>query len=274
MHLEIALVDLFHPSDPPLLRSAILLCLVAVPITLLLLGVDRRVLDNESLWLKPLKFHLSLAVHGITVLIAARFLPEAWQTHIAIKIGLFSFGAVIIYEALFLSLQAARGVRSHFNDATTFDAIGGTVMAAGAGVLVMVPLILGAALTITALRGGLSGIFGNPLPFALALGFILTGWLGGQTGGAIGANGGPFVGVDPAVGPFMPLTGWSFTGGDYRISHFLGVHAMQAVPIATLILLTFLPSSVVAALTLPLAGGWAGLTLHTLSRASDGLPPI
>jgi len=268
------MLTLTYPSDPPLLRSAILLCLIATPITLLLLGFDRRVLDEETLWLKPLKFHLSLAVHGITVLIAARYLPETWQTHIVTKIGLFSFGAVIIYEALFLSLQAGRGVRSHFNDATAFDAIGGTIMAAGAGVLVAVPLLLGVALAVAALRGGLSGIAANPLPFALALGFILAGWLGGQTGGAIGANGGPFVGVDPTSGPLMPLTGWSLTGGDYRISHFLGVHAMQALPIAALILLAVLPTSVVALLTLPLAGGWAGLTLFTLARASEGLPPF
>jgi len=73
------------------------------------------------------------------------------------------------------------------------------------------------------------------MPFALAIGVILTGWLGGQTVGAIGANGGPFIDEDPTTGPFMPLIGWSLNGGDYRISHFLGVHAMQALPIAALI---------------------------------------
>lgn len=263
-----------YPTDAPALRSAIVLCLVAIPLTLLLLGLDRRVLDDEALWLKPLKFHISLAVHGITVLVASRFLPEVWQSHTITKIGLFVFGAVILYEAIFLSLQAGRGVRSHFNDATAFDAIGGFIMAAGAGVLVIVPLILGVALAAATLRGGWGSIAADPFPFAMALGFILAGWLGGQTGSAIGANGGPFVGVDPSAGPFMPLTGWSLNGGDYRISHFLGVHAMQAIPIAALILLAFLPSGVVAALTLPLAGGWAGLTLFTLARASEGLPPL
>ena len=49
---------------------------------------------------------------------------------------------------------------------------------------------------------------------------------------------------------------------------------MQALPIAALILLAILPSSLVALLTLPLAGGWAGLTLFTLARASEGLPPF
>jgi len=175
---------------------------------------------------------------------------------------------------VFLSLQAARGVRSHFNDTTAFDAIGGTIMAAGAGVLVMIPLALGAALVVAAARGGWSGIAANPLPFAVGIGFVLAGWLGGQTGGAIGANAGPFVSVDPATGPFMPLTGWALTGGDYRIAHFLGVHAMQAVPLAALALLAVLPGQVVAALTVPLAAGWAGLTLLAMTRAAEGLPPF
>lgn len=268
------MLTLSYPTDPPLLRGAIVLCLIAVPIALVLLGLDRRVLDDETLWLKPLKFYLSLALHGATVLVAMRFLPDSWQAHWTAKAGLFLFGAVIIYELVFLTLQAGRGVRSHFNDTSAFDAIGGTIMAAGAGILVAVPLIVGAALAIATLRGGWSAAAQNPLPLALALGFILSGWLGGQTGGAIGANGGPFVGVDPAAGPFMPLTGWSLSGGDYRIAHFLGVHAMQALPIAAVILLALLPSAVVAVLTLPLAGGWALLTLTVMARAGAGLPPI
>lgn len=263
-----------YPRDAPLLRSAIVLCLVLAHIALVLLWLDRRVLDDEALWLKPLKFHLSLAVHGITVLLAVRFLPEVWQAHPITKVGLWAFAAVIIYESLFLSLQAGRGVRSHFNSTTLFDSIGGSIMAAGAGVLVAVPFAIGTALAITALRSGWTGITADPRTFAFALGFILAGWLGGQTGGAIGANGGPFVGMAPTVGTFMPLTGWSLSGGDYRISHFLGIHAMQALPIATVTLLAILPASLAAALTLPLAAGWAGLTLFAFARAADGLPPF
>lgn len=268
------MLTLTHPADAPFLRLAILLCLVAIPLAILLLGLDRRVLDDEARWLKPLKFHISLAVHGITVLIAARLSPDVWQSHPITRSGLILFGAVIIYEAVFLSIQAGRGVGSHFNDATAFDAIGGSIMAAGAGVLVIVPLLLGVALAVGAFRNGWSGIAANPLPLAMALGFILAGWLGAHTGSAMGANGGPFVGVDPVNAAFMPFTGWSLDGGDYRISHFLGVHAMQALPIAVLILLVFLPSSTVAALMLPIAAAWSGLTLFTLARAAEGLPPV
>ena len=268
MHL-LALAD-----ENAALRGAILLCLLAIPVALILLLLDRRILDDELIWLKPFKFHLSLLVHAVTVLFAARLLPDVWQTHAVTKAGLTLFGVVVIYEAVILSIQAGRGVRSHFNDTTTFDAIGGTIMAAGAGVLVIVPLLIGLVLAVAAWRGGWTEVSENPLRLAAALGFILTGWLAAQTGSAIGANAGPFVGVDPGSGRFMPLTGWALEGGDYRISHFLGVHAMQAVPLMVLILLLIFPPAVVAALTLPLAAGWVALTLHALARAANGLPPL
>ncbi len=256
------------------LRLAITLCLVAIPVAMVLLALDRRVLGGELIWLKPFKFHLSLLVHAVTVLFAARLLPDAWQAHIVTKAGLTLFGVVVIYEAVFLSIQAGRGVRSHFNDTTAFDAIGGSIMAAGAGVLVIVPLLIGLALAVATWRGGWAEVLDNPVRLAAALGFLLTGWLAAQTGSAIGANAGPFVAVDPSLGRFMPLTGWALDGGDYRISHFLGVHAMQAVPLVVLILLLIFPPGFVAALTVPVTAGWALLTLFTLARAADGLPPL
>lgn len=248
---------------------ALALCVVMVPVTMVLLQVDGRVLDGEAVWLKPLKFQLALGLHAATVLVVAALLPGALaQARLVRWVGA-ALGVTAIYEVLFIAVQAARGVRSHFNSATWFDEVGGTIMAGGAGVLTLAPAVVGVVLLWHLVRRGSDRL---ALHLGMALGLILSGWLGGQTGGAIGANQGPLVGA--AVGPFLPLTGWSLTGGDLRISHFAGLHAIQALPLGGLVAGALLPRRVAVGAVVLGAVGWAWVTLWLLAMAQAGLPPV
>jgi hypothetical protein len=81
------------------------------------------------------------------------------------------------------------------------------------------------------------------------------------------------VGV-PDGGPSMPVTGWSTTGGDLRVPHFIGVHGLQIVPLfalALVLLATRVPrlreDIVRVRLVCTFAGAYTGLMLLALWQA-------
>ena len=132
----------------------------------------------------------------------------------------------IAYEVILLSLQAARGVRSHFKNATAFDAISGQIMAAGAGVLVTAPMIIAACMLFQAIRHQMA----SPLLLATVLGLLIGNRLAAYAGPSLGMNGGPFVGPFDPADPTLPLLGWCLAIGDLRIANFFGLHMMHFIP--------------------------------------------
>lgn len=80
-------------------------------------------------------------------------------------------------------------------------------------------------------------------------------------------------------GPGLAVTGWSTTGGDLRIGHFLGLHAAQGLPLLALLLgvlaawrTMFCNERVRLGLVVVAAGTWLGGTLLLSWRALRGQP--
>ena len=94
---------------------------------------------------KPAVFGLSFGITLVTIVWVASFLPLAERTRLAL---LTIFTAASVVETALVSLQAWRGVPSHFNVATAFDALVARALAVGGIALVVV--IVG--LTATAFR--------------------------------------------------------------------------------------------------------------------------
>ena len=196
--------------------------LLAFPV-LALQGVDPRTLHEVSVWVKPAKFLLSVGIFSLT---AAWFWgyvrPERrdgrtmrWTARILI--------ASASFELLYIGLQAARGLDSHFNFSSAFHIIMYALMGIAALILTATTLPLAWEIAKRP-RAGLSRDFVAALVIGLLLTFLLGAGLGfymSQTAGhSVGAEGGRVL-----------FFGWNRSGGDLRIAHFLGIHAQQAIPL-------------------------------------------
>lgn len=225
-------------------RPLMVFCAILVPVAVAcVLGIvlDHRQLIGESVWLKPLKFCLSIITFGTTLAWLLSLLRRTPK--LAYFAGCVITGAGTV-EMVGILAQAARDKRSHFNVSTPLDSTIFGFMGFMITVLWVVSMLigvialcqrLGSKVTTSALRYGLGlSVLG------MAVGFLMVGptpqqQAALQRGTGTGYLGAHSVGV-PDGGPGMPLTGWSTIGGDLRIPHFVGLHAFQAIPLAALLL--------------------------------------
>lgn len=235
--------------------------------TVLLWLVDKRLLGEASVWAKPMKFALSVAVHAATIALVVRLLGDEWRMGAVMAVIAIVFAVACIAEVGYITFQAARQQHSHFNQTTAFHRAMYSFMAAAAVVITATAAIVG----IVAFLDPQARLEG-PLRLAIVLGLVGGTVLTLVTAFTIGARLSPHVGVEPAGAARMPLTGWSLAVGDLRVAHFLATHMMQALPVAGLLAVRFLPGP---AATLAVAGTailWTALTLATYRQALAGLP--
>jgi hypothetical protein len=187
---------------------------------------DDRLLLGVSVWEKPAKFFLALALHLATAGWALSLLnPELRRsTGLHWAVGLML--AAAFAELIYIVGRAARGEASHFNTATPLDAVLYSIMGVGALTLTFTAGYVGYRLW-RSRKGDLwREAAGLGLMLGAVLGTLTAGYMSSQTGHAVGGA------VGDASG--LPFFRWSTTGGDLRVAHFVGLHAMQAVPLAAL----------------------------------------
>lgn len=212
---------------------------LALP-SLIALFIDERVLNDISVWIKPLKFQASLTLMLVTLLLLLPLIEQ--RTRAGRGVWLASFVAVITAsgEILYITLQAARGRPSHFNDSTPFEALAYNLMGVGAAFLVLSSLVIGVYILRRPSPGAPSGILLGA-GWGLVLGSIATLMTAFPlASGEIGGPGHWVGGIRTDLGG-LPLVGWSRTGGDLRVPHFFATHIMQALPILGLVLDRFAP---------------------------------
>lgn len=180
-----------------------------------------------------------------------------------------AFLAACVIEMGYITLQAAMGQPSHFNTSTPLHATMFSVMAFCA------VIIIGKA-------GMIGVVVWRDIGFRaidLMRHAIVAGLIGGTvltlvTALSIGANVGPFVGVEPGPTEKMFLSFWSMAGGDLRISHFHATHMIHAVPASGLLIGAIAPVSTHRRLVLVFVALWTLLTILAFQEASQGQPII
>ncbi len=193
---------------------------------------DARQITGVNAWLKPAKFGLSSAVTCLTLAWIAGYLGDwprirNWSGKI--------FATSIAIEIIVIDMQAGRGTTSHFNTATPFDRAAFIVM----GVSICTLWLSMAAMTYALLFQRLKP---SSWAWALRLGLLLS-LLGAAGGGFMlrqtpeqrpttkpALFGSHTVGA-PDGGPGLPIANWSEHHGDLRVAHFLGLHAVQIIPL-------------------------------------------
>lgn len=236
-------LEILHERQE-MLFSFGLLNLVAALVFIVLALLRPMELAGANVWFKPIKFALSTCILLWSVAWYAGYLPAGRDT--SISYWLLALSAA--FEVIYIAWQAARGEASHFNLSTSFHSMMFGLMGLGA--------------TLMTLSVGYMGIkfFGSTsveLPdyylWAIRLGVLLfvvfafEGFLmGSRLSHTVGA---------PDGGPGLPFLNWSMTHGDLRIAHFIGMHALQVLPLMAWFVLKDIRWSLALALAYGLLAG-------------------
>ena len=180
-----------------------------------ILGINR--------WIKPMKFASSIAIFLLTVAVFLSFvrgyewskLIIAWATILT-----------MVGEMVIIVTQATRGTTSHFNTKTGIDSALFGLM----GTMIALNTLAAVYLLFVYFVAEIN--LSTPVVWGVRLGIILF-LIASAEGGYMISHLSHSVGVADG-GAGLPFVNWSTTGGDLRIAHFVGIHAMQVLPAATL----------------------------------------
>ena len=215
---------------------------VVVAIALIPLWIlDSRELLGVSVWEKPIKFYISVAIFSFTYSWLSSFLTRGGRW---VKLTGFVIAVSLAVENVLILAMASIGETSHFNVSTP------TAIAIWSIMATFISIVLFSTIFIS-----LMILFQKQQEFnlklALALGsintavgmglaYLMTWPTATQLANYQGIAGAHAVGVSDG-GPGLPFLGWSTVAGDLRVGHFFGLHSIQvaAILLAISLLLPF-----------------------------------
>lgn len=224
-------------------------------IFLLLTQFTSTPIRGLNAWFKPFKFALSIGIFSWTM---------AWYTyelHTPTFVNLYNWVTILLlgFEVVYIALQAGRGKLSHYNLSSPLYSF--------------LTVMMGVAAAIVTLFTGYIGVlfctdnFPN-LPYyyvlSIQIAILLFVFFAFQ-GASMGARQTHTVG-GPEGEAAMPVLNWSTRYGDLRIAHFIGMHALQVLPLLSwYVLRDTISTAIVGTL-------YGVLAIYTLVKALQGKP--
>jgi hypothetical protein len=255
-----------------------LLMLPALAIAIAGLLIDPRIITDAPAWLKPVKFAVSIAIYVFTLAWAFTLIPGWRKTR---RVVGWATAITMVLEFAIIALQAYRGTTSHFNFSTPLNGVLFIIM----GVAIVAQTLISIAVAVAFWRQPFED---TAMGWALRLGMIITivgalsaGFMTHPTAAQLAAEhagqGMPIMGAHtvgaPDGGPGLSGTGWSIEHGDLRIPHFIGLHALQVLPLIAFVMRRLrLSSDTRVRLTLTAAGSYFTLIVLLLVQALRGQP--
>ena len=233
-----------------------LICLILSLIFIILTKISNTQVFNVNAWYKPFKFAFSTFLFVWAMAWYCYYLPN-------FNIKLFNWSVIILlgFEIFYIAFQASKGQLSHYNISTPIYSALYSIMAIAASLVTLYTAYVGIL------------FFTNSFPdlpnyylWAIRLGIIIFVIFSFE-GFAMGSRLNHSVGAVNDNSNWF-IIGWSKTVGDLRVSHFIGMHALQVLPILSYYILKN------TKLTIGLSIVYGILALLTLIQALQGKPLI
>ncbi|CAB4643865.1 MAG: hypothetical protein F2624_02850 [Actinobacteria bacterium] len=207
------------------------ICVVVAVALIPLWILDSRELLGVSVWEKPIKFYISVAIFSFTYSWLSSFLTRGGRW---VKLTGLVIAVSLAVEIVIILAMASIGETSHFNVSTP------TAIAIWSIMATFISIVLFSTIFIS-----LMILFQKQQEFnlklALALGsintavgmglaYLMTWPTAAQLANYQGIAGAHAVGVSDG-GPGLPFLGWSTVAGDLRVGHFFGLHSIQVAAI-------------------------------------------
>ena len=225
------LFDLSRLKHTKTLFWLAVICVVVAVSLIPLWVLDSRELLGVSVWEKPIKFYISVAIFSFTYSWLSSFLTRGGRW---VKFTGLVIAVSLAVEIVIILAMASIGETSHFNVSSPTAIAIWSIMATFISIVLFSTIFISLMimfqkqqefnLKLALALGSINTAVG------MGLAYLMTWPTAAQLANYQGIAGAHAVGVSDG-GPGLPFLGWSTVAGDLRVGHFFGLHSIQVAAI-------------------------------------------